>query len=141
VTRTALAKTYRAYILCLNRQDWSTLGEFVHDDVRHNGQRLGLAGYRAMLERDFQRIPDLSFDIQLLIVDPPHIASRLRFDVTPTGEFLGLPVNGKRIVFSENAFYEFGAGKIREVWSIIDKQAIEAQLPDRPPTPAVRAKE
>src|SRR5438105_5024143 len=37
-------------------------------------------------------------------------------------------VNGKRVSFTENVFYEFRSEKIREVWSVIDKAAIEAQL-------------
>jgi predicted ester cyclase len=128
VTRTELSEVYRAYIACLNRRDWSALGRFVDDAVRHNGRPLGLSGYRAMLERDVEEIPDLAFEIELLICDPPHIASRLRFDCTPKGSFLGLPVNGKHVSFSENVFYEFQSGKIREVSSVIDKAAIEIQL-------------
>jgi predicted ester cyclase len=81
-----------------------------------------------MLEKDFDEIPDLSFDIQLLISDPPHIASRLQFNCSPKDKFLGLHVNGKRISFAENVFYEFRDGRIAEVWSVIDKTAIEAQL-------------
>lgn len=123
-----LPDIYRDYIACLNRQDWPNLGQFVHDDAIHNGRRLGLAGYRAMLETDFETIPDLSFNIQLLVSDPPCIASRLQFDCTPKGVFLGLPVNGRRVAFAENVIYEFHAGKIKEVWSIVDKAAIEAQL-------------
>ena len=34
----------------------------------------------------------------------------------------------KSDVFRENAFYLFSDNKIREVWSVIDKAAIEAQL-------------
>jgi predicted ester cyclase len=128
VVETDLYEVYRAYIACLNKQDWVKLERFVHDDARHNGRRLGPLGYRAMLERDFQQIPDLHFDIQLLIADPPLIASRLHFDCTPKGMFLGLPVNGKKVSFAENVFYEFRNGKIWQVWSIIDKAAIEAQL-------------
>lgn len=123
-----LAKIYRDYIACLNRQDWHALGQFVHDDVTHNARRLLLAGYRAMLEQDFREIPDLHFNIELLISEPPRIASRLKFDCAPLGTFLGLAVNGKRVSFYENVFYEFHDGKIRQVWSIIDKAAIEAQL-------------
>ena len=81
-----------------------------------------------MLERDFREIPELYFDIQLLISDPPYVASRLEFDCTPAGTFLGLPVNGKRVSFTENVFYEFRREKIWQVWSVIDKAAIEAQL-------------
>jgi len=80
------------------------------------------------LERDFREIPDLHFDIQLLISDPPYLASRLSFACTPKGEFLGLAVNGKRVSFSENVFYELKNGLIHRVWSIIDKAAIEAQI-------------
>jgi predicted ester cyclase len=128
MTGTALAAIYRDYIACLNRQDWPHLGEFVQDDARHNGRPFGLAGYRAMLERDFVEIPDLRFSIELLVCEPPHVAARLRFDCRPKGLFLGLPVNGRRVVFAENVFYRFRSGKIDEVWSVIDKAAIEAQL-------------
>jgi predicted ester cyclase len=123
-----LAECYRGYIACLNRQDWPSLGQFVHEAVQHNGRHLGLSGYREMLERDFRDIPDLSFDVALLVCDPPHVASRLRFDCTPSGTFLGLEVNGRRVAFSENVFYRFHDAKIAEVWSVIDKAAIEAQL-------------
>lgn len=128
VAKSALSAIYRAYIACLNRQDWPQLGQFVDDSVSRNGQQLGLSGYRQMLERDFHDIPDLHFTIQLLIADPPYVASRLAFDCSPKGKFLGLDVNGKRVSFTENVFYEFRAGKIVQVWSVIDKAAIEAQL-------------
>jgi len=123
-----LSSIYRAYIACLNGQDWRDLGRFVGDDAIHNGRRIGLSGYRTMLVRDFEQIPDLHFDIRLLVCDPPHVAARLFFDCTPRGTFLGLDVNGKRVSFAENVFYRFEAGKIAEVWSVIDKTAIEAQL-------------
>ena len=123
-----LSDIYRGYIACLNAQDWSRLGEFVADDVVHNGQRIGLSGYRQMLERDFSEIPDLHFNIQLLLSDPPYVASRLRFDCAPKGRFLGLDVNGRRVFFTENVFYEFRGVQIAHVWSVIDKAAIEAQL-------------
>jgi predicted ester cyclase len=123
-----LSEVYRGYIACLNKQDWSKLGVFVGDDVKYNGQQIGLSGYREMLEKDFREIPDLRFEIQILVCEPPHIASRLHFDCTPTGTFLGLPVQGKRVAFAENVFYEFRGDKIQQVWSVIDKAAIEKQL-------------
>jgi predicted ester cyclase len=123
-----LSDIYRGYIACLNMQDWPRLDQFVHDDVWHNGQQIGISGYRAMLEKDFHAIPDLYFDIHLLVSNPPYLASRLRFDCTPRGSFLDLHVNGTRISFAENVFYEFRPEKIARVWSIIDRVAIEAQL-------------
>ena len=126
--KSILSDVYRAYISCLNKQDWSNLGQFVGDEVYYNGQRVRLSGYREMLEKDFDAIPDLYFNIQLLISDPPYIASRLAFDCTPKGTLFGLPVNGRRISFTENVFYDFRGQKIEQVWSVIDKSAIEAQL-------------
>lgn len=128
MTRNELADLYRGYIDCLNHQDWQRLGDFVHAHVTYNATAVGLAGYRAMLERDFREIPDLVFRIQLLIADPPTIASRLNFNVSPRGEFFGLPINGKTVTFDENVFYEVVDGKIARVWSVIDKAAIEQQL-------------
>lgn len=126
--RDGLERIYRAYIACLNRQDWDALGEFVADDARHIGRPFGLTGYRAMLENDFRTIPDLRFVIGLLAADPPLIAARLDFDCTPVGQFLGLPVNGRRVRFAENVFYRFEGGKIAEVWSLLDRAAVEAQI-------------
>jgi predicted ester cyclase len=128
---TNLAEVYRYYIACLNRQDWPRLKQFVADDVSHNGQRIGLAGYRRMLEQDFCEIPDLHFTIELLVSDARYVASRLAFHCAPKGRFLGLDVNGKRVSFTENVFYEFRGTAIANVWSVIDKAAIEAQLSSR----------
>ena len=126
--KTDLSDVYRAYIACLNQQDWPKLEQFVDDNVFYNGRQIGLSGYRKMLERDFHDIPDLHFNIQLLISDAPYIASRLAFNCSPKAKFLGLAVNGKKVSFAENVFYEFREAKIVKVWSVIDKVAIESQL-------------
>lgn len=123
-----LAGIYRNYIDCLNRRDLEDLGRFVTGDVRRNGVALGLDGYRRMLEDNIAQIPDLRFDIRLLVAEGAHVAARLWFDVRPKGEFLGLAVDGRKVAFAEHAIYEFRDGRIREVWSVIDKAAIEAQL-------------
>jgi predicted ester cyclase len=128
MTAVDLTARYRDYIDCLNRQAWSELHRYVQDGVRHNGRPFGLVGYRAMLEHDFRDIPDLRFTVDLLVCEPPYVASRLGFDCTPKSKFLGLPVNGRRVSFAENVFYQFRDGKIEQVWSIIDGAAIEAQL-------------
>ena len=131
VDREELLERYRAYIDCLNRRDWSRLGDFVSDEARYNGEAIGLAGYLAMLERDVAAIPDLVFNIGFLVADPPVVGARLLFDCTPQSELFGLPVNGRRVAFTENVFYRFAGGKIDSVWSVIDQAAIRAQLQHR----------
>jgi steroid delta-isomerase-like uncharacterized protein len=125
---TATASMYNQYIACLNARAWNELGEFVAADVIHNGRPLGVEGYRAMLEENFRDIPDLHFNADLVVANESHVASRLRFDCTPVQEFLGVPVNGRRVVFHEHAFYRLREGKIAEVFSVIDKTAVEAQV-------------
>jgi predicted ester cyclase len=123
-----LEALYHAYIDCLNRQDWDELGQYVDDDVEHNCRPLKLSGYRGMLEQDFEAIPDLRFNIQLLATTPPLIAARLAFRCSPKALFLGLKVNGRTVSFAENVFYQFKLSKIASVWSVVDRAAIEAQL-------------
>jgi predicted ester cyclase len=75
--------------------------------------------------RHAEEIPDLYFEIHTLIAEPPIVASRLVYNCTPTRMFLGLHVDGKRLSFSENVFYRFRGEKIEQIWSVIDKAAIE----------------
>ncbi|WP_377807612.1 ester cyclase [Azospirillum sp. A29] len=128
MTEADLSALYRRYIACLNDRDWQSLGTFVHEEIQHNGREFGLSGYREMLEADVRAIPDLKFNIDLLVSQAPHVASRLLFDCTPKGLLFDIPVNGRRVRFSENVFYRFRDGRIDSVWSVIDKAAIASQL-------------
>ena len=128
-----LLRLYRAYLDCLNARDLRRLHHFVHSEARHNGNVVGVVGYAAMLTRDFEAIPDLAYSVAQLVVQAPFVAARLAFDCTPAADFLGLRVDGRRVRFGENVFYEYREGKIVEVWSVVDKAAIEAQLPSTPP--------
>lgn len=128
MTKEQLERVYRDYIECLNSRDLSVLERYVHQDVTHDGRPLGLSGYREMLEKDFDDIPDLRFNVELLVVDPPHLASRLHFNCTPRARFMNLDVDGIKVSFAENVFCKFDEGKIARVWSVIDKAGIEDQL-------------
>lgn len=128
MTRDEIIHAYSAYIACLNDQDWSNLHRYIANEVRYNGQLVGLTWYQSMLIGDFDAIPDLTFNVERFACDPPIMASRLAFDCTPRGLLFGIPVNGKQVQFTENVFYEFGGGRIVNVWSIIDKAGIAAQI-------------
>lgn len=118
---------YRDYLACLNERRWDDLGQFVADDVVHNGRRLGLSGYRAMLEADTWAIPDLQFLPTLLFTDGEFVSCRLLFECTPQHAFLGFEPTGERISFAEHVFYRLEDGRIAEVWSVIDVAAIREQ--------------
>ena len=130
-----LTELYRRYIACLNARDLDQLGGFVDDAVEYGGEPVGLDGYRRMLEGNYRNIPDLVFTVQMTVAGEGRIAARLKFDCTPVGRFLDLPINGRRVCFHENVIYAFENGRIRRVWSVIDKGAIEKQLRTPPAIP------
>ena len=130
MTERTLNAHYRDYIRCLNRQQWTELDRFVSASITYNGVQKSIEDYKLLLIDNFLKIPNLQFDIGTLIVDGERLAARLLFECNPTDDFLGLPVGGRRVSFAENVFYRFGDGRIEEVWSVIDKMAIEAQLLD-----------
>lgn len=136
MTDSPLQSLYRQYIDCLNSRELDRLSSFVCDEVRRNGEALGLSGYREMLHGDFRDIPDLGFTIELLVADYTHVAARLTFDCTPVGDFLGMPVNGRRVTFAEHVIYAYTDGKIADVRSVIDTTGIRAQLEPAPPSSA-----
>ena len=123
-----LLKIYRDYLECLNNQAWDDLPKFIDDKVCYNDQEIGLDGYRSMLEQNYRDIPDLYFKAELLVANSTHVASRLQFNCSPTGVFMDLPINGRRVHFSENVFYQIHNDKITKVWSVIDKVSLEKQL-------------
>jgi predicted ester cyclase len=127
VAHDALTAVYHGYLQCLNERRWDDLGEFVCEDVSHNDNRFGLAGYRAMLEADVRAIPDLRFTADLVVAAEDLLACRLVFRCTPRLPFLGFAPTGAPITFAEHVFYRFRDDRIAEVSSLIDTRAIEAQ--------------
>ncbi|MDL5156118.1 ester cyclase [Actinomycetospora termitidis] len=118
---------YRAYLACLNDRRFDDLGEHLLDPVVHNDRHLRVAEFADLLRRDVDEIPDLHYDAELVLVDGDHVACRIRFDCTPTG-FRGLPPAKEKISFVEHVFYEYRAGRIARIWSLIDMDGIRAQL-------------
>jgi predicted ester cyclase len=118
---------YRKYLACLNDRRWSALGEYVADDVVHNGRALGVSGYRAMLEADTHAIPDLEFVPEILLADDCIVSCRLIFRCTPLHAFLGFEPTGQAVSFAEHVFYRIYDRRIGEVWSVIDRDAIRQQ--------------
>jgi predicted ester cyclase len=129
-----LERVYRDYIAALNDRRFDDLDQFVHDELTYNGQPWSRERYQALLADDVERIPDLQYEIQLLVVGPDQVAGRQWFDGAPVGEFHGLDVRGRRVSFAEHVFYRFRANRIEQVWSLIDIDGIRAQLAAQPQT-------
>jgi predicted ester cyclase len=126
-----LEDVYRAYIAALNERRLDDLDRFVHDRLTYNGEEWTREQYRARLAEDVRTIPDLHYEIRLLVPGPGHVACRLWFDCTPRRRFLGIDTGGRRVSFAEHVFYRFRDRRIEDVWSLIDADGIRRQLPPR----------
>ena len=118
---------YSRYIDCLNSKRLERLEEFVNKKLI-NKKAIELKDYQEMLAQNFRDIPDLYFKIDLIVAGDNEVGSRLLFHCTPSGRFMDIPVNGRKVLFSEHAFYRLRDDKINEVWSLIDKDAIRDQI-------------
>jgi predicted ester cyclase len=128
MTTAAFEAHYRRYISCLNDRRLDDLDEFVHEELTYNGEPETRADYRARLAGDIAAIPDLYFDVQLIVAGGDQIACRLFYTCTPRSEWLGLQPNGTSISFAEHVFYKFRDGKIYEVSSLLDVPSIAEQM-------------
>jgi predicted ester cyclase len=128
VPHASLEARYLAYLDALNDRRFSELAEFVHDELTYNDDVLTRQQYADMIAADTMAVPDLRFDVRLLLTNDDIVACRLWFDCTPTGTFFGRAPTGRRIAFSEHVFYRFRAGRIAQVWSLIDRDAVATQL-------------
>lgn len=123
-----LDRVYRGYITAVNERRFDDLDLFVHDELTYNGESWTRERYRSLLADDVRRIPDLHYEIQVLVAGADHVAARLWFDCTPHEKFLGIDVRGRRVAFAEHVIYRFREGRIADVWSLIDTEAIRTQL-------------
>jgi predicted ester cyclase len=128
MTNDELAAHYRRYLQYLNDRRVRELQDFAHETLVYNGETKTRAEYQDLIAQGIAAAPDLHFEIGLLVVDNGHVACRIEFNCRPQGEFLGLQPSGKRVSFAEHVFYRFRDGKIAEVWSLIDRAAVAAQL-------------
>lgn len=124
----ATEEFYRKYIDCLNNGDLEQLSDFIPDKLTYNGKETTLQEYKESRLMERKAIPDLFYQIELLVTDEHTIACRLNFNCTPVKEFMGIKPNGNKAIFSENVFYRLIEGKIHTVLSLIDIDAIRKQI-------------
>ncbi len=72
--------------------------------------------------------PDIQFVIEEVIEQGDILSARVTLEGTHQGEFAGIPATGKRMKVYDFAMYRIADGKITDVWSLIDMQALRDQL-------------
>lgn len=116
--------------------DFGSFDDFLHPDVVvHAPMGLSTEGPEAEKEvwRDALRaMPDIRHDIQEVISNRSTIAARAIVTGTLTGEFAGIPANGRSFKVDQGLFAHLRDGKIIEVWEIVDTASLLRQLGEAP---------
>ena len=78
--------------------------------------------------------PDLKFTIEQMIAEGDRVSTLLVMDGTHTGEWQGIPPNGKRINIRMMTIHRIQSGKIIEDWVIVESLGFFQQLGILSPT-------
>jgi predicted ester cyclase len=123
-----LRQHYLDYIAVLNDRRFEDLAGFVAGELSYNDQPTTRLQYQRDRQDEVEAIPDLRFNVGLLVVEGDLVACKLDFDCTPVKTFLGFQPSGNRIQFTEHVFYRFSSDLIVAVTSLLDLAAIQRQI-------------
>ncbi|MFC7894215.1 ester cyclase [Streptomyces sp. NPDC057381] len=109
-----------------------TIGEVFHPDVRMaTALPLGATGVEAVREvftTLHRAFPDLRIKAEDLIAKDDKVVARQTVTGTHQGEYMGLPPTGRPVTYREIFILRFAAGRIVEVWGVVDVHSQMKQL-------------
>jgi steroid delta-isomerase-like uncharacterized protein len=115
-----------------NRHDLSRHDDYLHPDIEVLAPgvepMVGIAAYRAMMEANFDGLPDFHTDLDDRFATDDRVVCRWRVSGTHSGELYGFPATGRRIEYAGVSIWEFETGKARRGWLYVDLPALMAQL-------------
>jgi steroid delta-isomerase-like uncharacterized protein len=82
-------------------------------------------GFRQVTATGF---PDMQIALDALLAEGDLVAKRWTFRGTHTGEYMGLPATGKRVVMPGITIYRVEGGQVRETWWNYDALGMMQQL-------------
>ena len=88
----------------------------------------GLDYLKGRAQSLFNAFPDVKFVIEAVVQPDDRLAARVTLEGTHQGEFAGIPATGKRMKVYDFAMYRTVGGKINDVWSLVDMQALRDQV-------------
>jgi steroid delta-isomerase-like uncharacterized protein len=122
-----------------NKEVWDShnpdaLAKYVASDARvhsmtpGNVAGTGLDYLKARAASLLKAFPDVKFVIEDFIRQGDRLAARVTLEGTHHADFAGIPATGKRMKVYDFAMYRIADGKITDIWSLIDTQAMRDQL-------------
>ena len=126
------ARTLRRFVTdFINGGDEEVLRELVHTDYvyRTPGEEVfGRDGLAAMFRGYRSAFPDLSLEVQDLLVAGDKTVLDFSLRGTQRGEFMGIPASGRPFDIRGVVISQFRDGKIAEEWELLDVMGMLEQL-------------
>jgi cytochrome P450/predicted ester cyclase len=118
------------YYKALNGRDFDALDSLVVPDlIRHEpGAAPGLAALKETIRLYQVGFPDLTHELELVVVDAGLVAVRTITTGTQVGPFLGHLPGGQRFSAAGQSIYRVEGGMIRELWGVFDTLSMLQQL-------------
>lgn len=99
----------------------------VHSMTPGNIAGAGLDYLKARATALLEAFPDVKFVVEDFIQQGDLVAARITLEGTQRADFAGIPATGKRMKVYDFAMYRIAGGKITDIWSLIDVQAMRDQ--------------
>ncbi len=123
-----LATWYGRYNEICNSHRFERLADFVHSDVRVNGEVQGLENYVSGLEAVVDAFSDYRWELQHLVVSGDWLAAHFLDSGHHSGAFLGIPPTDRHVETQEFALYRVARFLIVEVWVTADNLRVLKQI-------------
>ena len=102
--------------------------DYVRHDLRSSAAEPGPAG-QTKIALDFRRaVPDLDWQVDLIIGDSDFVVGRWTGTGTQTGPWGPIAPTGRPISFSGVNIFRFEGGKVAEIWNHRDDLGLMTQL-------------
>jgi steroid delta-isomerase-like uncharacterized protein len=133
-------KENKAFIDRMTKEFWNTgnmavIGEFYSADyVGHDPSGLmHMEQLKQAAAAYFAAFPDLHIATDDLIAEGDLVVKRWTARFTHTGEYMGIPPTGNKLVVKGIEIFRIADGKIQEVWANMDTLGMLQQLGVIPP--------
>jgi predicted ester cyclase len=119
-------KLVERYIAAYATGDVSELDQIIAADfVDHSFPDFGgREGVAAGIRHVHEGLSDVSIELDFFVCDAESVAFMVTASGTHTGEFVGKPPTGNRIVWKLADFVRVRDGKFSELWNVADNVAL-----------------
>jgi steroid delta-isomerase-like uncharacterized protein len=90
-----------------------------------NAYKEWATGFRQVTATGF---PDMDIALDALIAEGDLVAKRWTFNGTHSGDYMGIPASGRRVVMTGVTIYRIQGGQVRETWWNFDALGMMQQL-------------